>query len=296
MTKQIIRIATRKSLLALWQANTVKDALQKRYSDISVALVEIVTEGDKTQDIPLQSVGGKGLFVKALQHALLNDEADIAVHSVKDMSVQPVAGLQLSAFLKRGDVRDVLVSRYSSLSELPSKAVIGTSSPRRAALVQHFRDDCVVSFIRGNVDTRLAKVDRGEYDAIILAAAGLERLGLQHRITEYFDPLIFTPAIGQGAIGIECRENDDFIREKIAFLNDTDTEICVRAEQTVNQIFGGDCHTAIGAYAFIEKDFQLNAMFADEKRGIILRANAGGSPANASMIATQVANHLLTPS
>lgn len=269
-----IRIATRKSKLALWQANFVKTAIEKKYPDITVSLIEIITEGDKQQTIPLTEIGGKSLFVKALQIALLNNQADIAVHSIKDMSVQQTTGLSMDAILKREDARDAFLSlKYSNLLSMPKNAVIGTSSPRRSALIKSIRPDVQIKLLRGNVDTRLAKLDAGDYDAIVLAAAGLIRLGLSARITDYFSSDLFTPAIGQGAIGVECRENDSAMRDILHFLHDDKTAKCVEAERYVNKILGGDCHAAVGAHAtIIENHIHLSAVVGSVDGKIILRS------------------------
>lgn len=294
--KRIIRIATRQSKLALWQSHFVKAAIEKKYPDISIELVCIVTEGDKQQNIPLVKIGGKSVFVKALQHALLKNEADIAVHSVKDMSVFPDEKLLLAAICERGDARDAFLStQYKNIDELPKNAIVGTASPRRTALIKSLRPDVQIKLLRGNVDTRLQKLKNGEYDGIILAAAGVTRLGFAENICEYLSEDFFTPAIGQGAIGIECRESDDFIREKVHFLNHEITEKCVQAERVVNQILGGNCHTAIGAYAkIIERNMQLSAMIGSEDGTTILRAKESTVFSDAKNLATMVAENLLS--
>lgn len=290
-----IRIATRKSKLALWQANFVKEALEKKYPDVKISLVEIITEGDKQQLIPLTDVGGKSLFVKALQIALLNNEADIAVHSIKDMSVQNTAGLMLGAILKREDARDAFVSvKYKNLLSMPANTIVGTSSPRRTALIKSIRPDIDIKLLRGNVDTRLAKCDAGDYDAIVLAAAGLKRLGLAARITDYFSDDTFTPAIGQGAIGVECRENDAVMRDLLHFLHDEKTATCVNAERSVNKILGGDCHAAIGAHAkMINDQINLSAVVGSVDGKIMLRAHQTDNSKNSNELAKNIAEDLL---
>lgn len=290
-----IRIATRKSKLALWQASFVKEALEQRYPDIKISLVEIITEGDKQQTTPLADMGGKSLFVKALQVALLNNEADIAVHSIKDISVHNTTGLMLGAILKREDARDAFVSvKYKNLLAMPANTIIGTSSPRRTVLIKEIRPDIEIKLLRGNVDTRLAKLDAGNYDAIVLAAAGLKRLALTSRITDYFSDEIFTPAIGQGAIGVECRESDDFMRELLHFLHDEKTAMCVNAERLVNQILNGDCHAAIGAHAKIINDqIDLSAMVGSLDGKIILRAHQAGNVKKGNLFAKNIAKDLL---
>lgn len=261
-----IRIATRKSALALWQTHFVKQAIQKKYPNVIVTLVEIVTEGDKQQTIPLTEIGGKALFVKALQKALLENKADIAVHSMKDMSVYPTNNLKIGAVLKRADARDAFVSQhYHSIEALPIGAKVGTASPRRSALLKAMRPDIRIELLRGNVDTRIKKSQTDEYEAVILACAGLDRLNLQQYIRERLSEENFIPAIAQGAIAIECRENDVALQEVISFLNDIDTEICVNAERAVNQVIGGDCHMAIGAHAKIMGDqLKIKAILGGE--------------------------------
>lgn len=291
-----LRIITRKSKLALWQANFVKTTLEKKYPEYQIELIGITTEGDQQQTIPLAQIGGKANFVKALQEALLNNEADIAVHSIKDMSVHHTPHLTLAAICERADPRDAFLSNhFETIDALPKNAIVGTASPRRTCLLKSLRPDVQIKLLRGNVDTRLAKLDAGEYDAIILAAAGVARLGLSHRIRAYCSENIFTPAIGQGAIGIECRENDFKIQELLRCLHHDNTAHCVIAERAVNKILNGDCHTAIGAHAKIMQDkISLSAMVGDENGAIILRANAIGSLYHAEKIGENVANDLLS--
>lgn len=274
--KKHIRIATRRSKLALWQANHVKAALEKMYPEYTITLYEMTTEGDQQQSIPLNQIGGKGLFVKSLQQALLRNEADIAVHSIKDMSVHETPGLMLGAILKREDPRDAFISpNYADIHSLPEGAVVGTASPRRSSLLLSVRPDIQIKLLRGNVDTRLAKIMHGEYDAIILAAAGLIRLNLQSHIRSYLSDTFFTPAIGQGAIGIECRENDVNIHALLSALHDEKTANCVLAERIVNRLLGGDCYTAIGAHAhYTNGEMHLAGVIASLDGKTILRAEA----------------------
>ena len=295
MNKKTIRIATRQSKLALWQSNYVKTELEKWYPGVHVELIGMTTEGDQQQDIPLSQAGGKASFVKMLQDALLNNEADIAVHSIKDMSVFPVEKLMLAAIGERANPRDAFISNhYTDIFSLPDNAVIGTASPRRTCLIKSMRPDLQMTLLRGNVDTRLAKLDAGKYDAIILAAAGLERLNLGSRIRNYFSDEIFTPAIGQGAIGIECREDNIAMRELLVPLHHQITAQCVMAERAVNQVVGGDCYTAIGAYAkMIDHQMQLSAMLGDENTGRIVRARIIGSPDDPESLGKEVGNKLL---
>lgn len=295
MKKNTLRIATRKSKLALWQANFIKSAIEENHPDYDVSLIEIVTDGDREQNRALSNIGGKSNFVKGLQEILLQSDADIAVHSMKDMSAYDTPGLTLAAICERADPRDAFISNhYTNILSLPENAVVGTASPRRESILKSIRPDLQIKLLRGNVDTRIAKLDQGEYDAIILAAAGLNRLELTHRISAYLSPTLFTPAIAQGAIGIECRDNAVFIRDLLRFLHHTPTALCVMAERRVNQLLGGDCHTAIGAHATLSNDqIQLAAMIGNQNGSLILRADDKGDCANNIMIAEKVAGNLI---
>lgn len=290
-----IRIVTRKSKLALWQAHYVKSAIENQFDDITVEIIGMTTEGDNNLTTSLASIGGKTNFVKTLQTALLNNAADIAVHSIKDMSVHPVDHLVLAAICERANPCDVFISHKSvDIFSLPQKAVIGTASPRRACLVKSMRSDLEIKLLRGNVETRLAKLDAGEFDAIILAAAGLERLDYKDRIRSYFSDEVFTPAIGQGAIGIECRADDLVTRELVSFLDHAPTAQCVMAERMVNQIIGGDCYTAIGAHAkMMNHQMQVYGMLGDEKTGNLVRAQAVGDSIDAIKLGKKVGEQLL---
>jgi len=293
--KKTIKIATRKSKLALFQANLVKSQLEKKYPGYEIILNEIITDGDRHDTIPLQNIGGKSNFVKALQYELLNEKADIAVHSIKDMAATETEGLMLAAVLQREDARDVFVAnRFSNFSALPHYAVIGTASPRRTCLVNAMRPDLKIELIRGNVDSRLLKLTHKEFDGIVLAAAGLIRLGLSSRICSYFEDDFFTPAIGQGAIGVECRSDDRVTRELVRFLNHAETEHCVIAERTVNRVLNGDCHTAIGAHAKIfHGQMHLSAMVGSLDGKNILREKMHGDFQHAKDLGNAVANALL---
>jgi hydroxymethylbilane synthase len=252
-----LRIATRKSLLALWQAEYVKAELEKHHPGLVIELVPLTSRGDKILDVPLAKVGGKGLFVKELEQALLAGEADIAVHSMKDVPMEFPEGLGLSVICPREDARDAFVSnRYNSLDEVPAGAVIGTSSLRRQCQLLSRRPDLQVKFLRGNVQTRLQKLDDGEYDAIILAAAGLIRLGLKERIRAYIAPEQCLPAGGQGAVGIECRVNDAETIKLIKPLHHLTTAEQVIAERAMNRRLQGGCQVPIACYA-IHRDNQL---------------------------------------
>jgi hydroxymethylbilane synthase len=266
MTKnKRIVIGTRGSKLALWQAEWVRDELKSRYRDLDVELKKIKTTGDKILDVPLAKVGGKGLFVKEIEEALLRLDADLAVHSMKDVPTEFPEGLHLAVTCKREDPRDAFVSQRSTsggqkskdlqgfrikgFRDLPERAVIGTSSLRRSCQLLNRRPDLKILQLRGNVDTRLRKLDEGNFNAIILAAAGLKRLGRAERITESLPPEIILPAIGQGAIGIECRADDEFIHTLITPLNHGETAVCVRAERAFLRRLEGGCQVPIAAHA-----------------------------------------------
>lgn len=248
-----IKIGTRGSQLALFQANWVKDQLLRAHPDLHVALIKIKTTGDKIQDAPLAKIGGKGLFVKEIEEALLQKKIDLAVHSVKDVPTEFPKGLHLSAITKREDPRDVLISKDGkTLKDLPQHAKIGTSSLRRQAQLLHFRSDVELIPLRGNLDTRLKKLKTMDLDAIILALAGVKRLGFEERITEIIPPEISLPAIGQGALGIETRMNDHEVEGQIQFLNDRDSFIAITAERAFLQKLEGGCQVPIAAYARID--------------------------------------------
>jgi hydroxymethylbilane synthase len=251
-----LRIATRKSALALAQTALVEQRLQAALPGLTITRVPILTEGDKATDMPLTAIGGKGLFVKALEKALLEGRADIAVHSIKDMTVDIPGGLVLAAVCERADPRDVLVSNvYKNIMALPKRATVGTTSLRRQYQLHALRRDVEVVALRGNVDTRLAKLDTGEFDAIILAAAGLIRLGRAARITRYLDMPDFLPASGQGAVGIECRADDAaIIRSLVAQLDHAPSHQCVLAERAVTRGLGGSCLVPVAAHATWHED------------------------------------------
>ncbi|WP_375056503.1 hydroxymethylbilane synthase [Zobellella sp. DQSA1] len=255
MANRIIRIATRKSLLALWQAHYVKDRLEQLYPDVTVELVPMTTQGDVLLDTPLSKIGGKGLFIKELEQAMLDGRADIAVHSMKDVPVEFPAGLGLTVICEREDPRDAFVSnQYQSLDQLPAGAVVGTASLRRECQIRARRPDLQIKTLRGNVQTRLRKLDEGEYDAIILAAAGLKRLELEARIACLLSPDESLPANGQGAVGIECRLDDAELLTLLAPLDHYPTRLRVMAERAMNQGLQGGCQVPIGAYAELEGD------------------------------------------
>jgi hydroxymethylbilane synthase len=291
----ILRIATRKSPLALWQANSIKQQLALRHPSLQIELVGLVTAGDRRTDVELTQLGGKSLFVTELQTALLEQNADIAVHSVKDMSVVASPGLILAAVTQREDPRDALVAHnVTNWRDLPAKAIVGTASPRRQCQLLNHRPDFFIKPLRGNVGTRLAKLDTGEFDAVILACAGLKRLGLEARISQYLDPLEFIPAIGQGALGIECRADDHKTQELIADLNDWATHQCIKAERAVNRRLGGDCYTPVGAHAQIhDNQLTLNGMLGSIDGIHMSKAFLSGDPSDAEQIGEKLAEKLL---
>ncbi|MCR9025251.1 hydroxymethylbilane synthase, partial [Aeromonas caviae] len=253
MAARTLKIATRKSPLALWQANFVKDRLEALHPDLQVELVPMSTQGDKILDTPLAKVGGKGLFVKELETAMLEGRADIAVHSMKDVPVEFPDGLGLHTICEREDPRDAFVSNhFNQIGELPQGAVVGTSSLRRQCQLRAARPDLVIRDLRGNVNTRLAKLDAGEYDAIILAAAGLKRLEMAHRIAAFIEPEQSLPANGQGAVGIECRLDDHELHALLAPLEHPETRIRVLTERAMNRALQGGCQVPIGAYALVQ--------------------------------------------
>ena len=250
---QTLKIATRQSPLALWQAEHIRARLQELYPDLKVELVKFVTQGDKILDTPLAKIGGKGLFVKELEVGMLEGTADIAVHSMKDVPMEFPEGLHLPVVLQREDPRDAFVSnRYQTLDELPEGAIVGTSSLRRQTQIRAKYPHLQIRDLRGNVNTRLAKLDNGDYDAIILAAAGLIRLNFQARITAYLSTEQSLPAIGQGAIGIECRQHDARIENLLAPLSHEATQLCVRAERAMNQRLNGGCQIPVAGFAEIQ--------------------------------------------
>lgn len=293
--KKRIIIATRNSRLALWQAEYVKSALKALYPELEIELLARTTTGDSKQNISLAQIGGKNLFTKELQQAILSGEADIAVHSVKDLAAKTQPGLFLAAILKREDARDVFISQqYSEFSNLPLHSVIGTASPRRQCQILAHRPDLNIKLLRGNVETRLAKLEAGEYDAIVLAAAGLKRLGLESNITHYFNFKTILPAIGQGAIGIECRADDTEMQDRVLPLNDAITHYCVSAERAVNEYLGGDCFTPIAAHAICKQDqLTLTALIGALDGSRVLHTEIQGLCSNAFGLGVDAAKQLL---
>lgn len=291
----IIRIATRKSPLAMWQAEHVSALLTKLHPGLEIEIVGMTTKGDKILDAPLAKVGGKGLFVKELEQGMLEGVADIAVHSMKDVPVDFPEGLHLAVIMDREDPRDAFVSnRYDDLDSLPRGACVGTSSLRRQCQLADRRPDLRIEPLRGNVNTRLAKLDAGEYDAIILAAAGLMRLGFESRIRGRIAPQDSLPAIGQGAIGIECRSADPRTNDLIAPLHHRDTADRVLAERAMNARLHGGCQVPIAGHALIEGDrLVLKGLVGTPDGSRILRAESEGPREDWEAIGTRVADALL---
>ncbi len=304
--KNKIVIGTRGSKLALWQAEWIKSELNKLYPDISIELNKIKTTGDKILDVPLAKVGGKGLFVKEIEEALLRNEADIAVHSMKDVPTDFPDGLHLAVITKREDPRDAFLSRISNskfhipnFRDIPQGATIGTSSLRRSCQLLNIRPDLRIEQLRGNLDTRIRKLDEGQFDAIILAAAGVKRLGWSERITEILPPEISLPAIGQGAVGIECRIDDKFINNLIAPLNDFETSICVKAERSFLKRLEGGCQVPIAAYARISNRAEERILVMDGLVGSIsgdriIRGYMEGNIEDAEILGIKLAEDLLS--
>ena len=292
---QTIRIATRKSPLALWQANFVKDELIKAHSALTVELVPMTTKGDRILDTPLAKVGGKGLFVKELEVAMLDGRADIAVHSMKDVPMAFPEGLCLAVIAEREDPRDAFVSNnYSTLDALPEGAIVGTSSLRRQCQVRAQRPDLQIKDLRGNVGTRLEKLDAGEYDAIILAAAGLLRLKLSERIASFIEPETILPAAGQGAVGIECRENDTQTQAILSVLNHDITNYRVKAERAMNSHLQGGCQVPIGAFAEIEQQvLSMRGLVGSVDGQLMLEDRVVGSINDAEALGIELAEKLL---
>ncbi|UVE19815.1 hydroxymethylbilane synthase [Pseudomonas sp. LS44] len=295
MMSREIRIATRKSALALWQAEFVKARLEQAHPGLQVSLVPMVSRGDKLLDAPLAKIGGKGLFVKELETALLENEADIAVHSMKDVPMDFPAGLGLFCICEREDPRDAFVSNtYASLDALPAGSVVGTSSLRRQAQLLARRPDLKIQFLRGNVNTRLAKLDAGEYDAIILAAAGLIRLGFAARIRDSISVADSLPAGGQGAVGIECRSVDAEIHALLAPLHHRGTALRVTAERALNKHLNGGCQVPIACYAELDgEQLWLRGLVGQPDGGRLLRAEAHAPASEAEALGVRVAEALL---
>lgn len=292
---KIVRIATRNSPLALWQAEHVRQQLLSLHAGLEVELVGLTTEGDRILDAPLLAAGGKGLFIKELEQALIDRTADIAVHSMKDVTVTLPEGLSLPVILERGDVRDVLISpRSASLEELPEGAVIGTSSLRRECQLRALRPDFNVRLLRGNVGTRLRRLDEGRFDAIVLAAAGVGRLGHEHRVRSYLDPSFMLPAPGQGAIGIEMRADDRAVLELLAPLDHADTHRTVLAERSFSRGLYGGCRLPIAAHAQASgRTLSLCGLVGRPNGTDIIRDQISGDQDQAEALGAELAERLL---
>jgi hydroxymethylbilane synthase len=290
-----LRIATRKSQLALWQAEHVAALIRKAHPGITVELLPMSTKGDRIQDRSLAAIGGKGLFIKELEAALEDRRADMAVHSMKDVPGDLPGGLMIAAVLPRADARDALITRGPlRLEDLPRGARLGTSSLRRQAQLLAARPDLRIEALRGNVDTRLRRLDNGELDAIVLACAGLTRLGLESRIAARLDPNVSVPAVGQGVIGIECRTDDLGSRETLRALNDAATRTAVDAERAFAHRLGGSCQSPIAAYAQVERErLSLVGLVAEPDGSRLLRDTISGSDADAQVLGEQLAERVL---
>ncbi|OMH38981.1 hydroxymethylbilane synthase [Motiliproteus sp. MSK22-1] len=297
MPEKLIRIATRKSPLALWQAEFIKAELEKHHPGIKVELLGMTSRGDKILDVPLAKVGGKGLFVKELEHALLENQADIAVHSMKDVPMEFPEGLGLAIICERETPTDAFVSnRYNSLDELPEGSVVGTSSLRRETQLRERRPDLQVKFLRGNVNTRLAKLDNGDYDAIILASAGLIRLKMEDRIKQQIPPEQSLPAGGQGAVGVECRMADEQTVALLTPLHHQDTAYRVKAERAMNKRLEGGCQVPIACYATLDdkKQIYLRGLVGKPDGSLVLRAEINGPAEQCESLGITLAEELLS--
>ena len=290
-----LKIATRQSPLALWQAEHIRARLEAMHADLTVELVTFVTQGDKILDTPLAKIGGKGLFVKELEAALMDGRADLAVHSMKDVPMALPEGLSLAVICEREDPLDAFVSNhYASFADLPQGAKVGTSSLRRKCQILKARPDLEIIDLRGNVGTRLSKLDDGQYDAIILASAGLKRLGLAERIRHTIQPDVSLPAVGQGALGLECRSQDQAVLDLILPLMHAETNMCVRAERAFNAYLEGGCQVPIAGYATLQNgQLQIEGRVGSVDGQTILKAVHYGAPEQAEMLGEELAKALL---
>ncbi len=290
-----LKIATRQSPLAMWQAEHIRDRLEQLHPQVKVELVTFVTQGDKILDTPLAKIGGKGLFVKELEAALLDGRADLAVHSMKDVPMHLPEGLELAVICEREDPFDAFVSnQYEKFEDLPQGAKLGTSSLRRKCQVLKQRPDLDVIDLRGNVGTRLSKLDAGQYDAIILASSGLKRLGLHERIRHTLDAQVSLPAVGQGALGLECRSNDQEILDLIMPLMHQETDVCVRAERAFNAYLEGGCQVPIAGYATLEgQTISLEGRVGSPDGQTLLIQQVQGTTAQAEELGVTLAKALL---
>jgi hydroxymethylbilane synthase len=296
MNRSNIKIGTRGSKLALWQANWIKTELNKNTPTFSIEIVVIKTKGDKILDVPLAKVGGKGLFVKEIEDALLDGRIDIAVHSMKDMPADLPEGLCIGPVPKRENPADVLISKNGFLlSELEPQARIGTSSLRRASQIKHAKPDFIILPLRGNLDTRIKKLETGDLDAIVLAAAGVKRLNLERRITEYLDYDIMLPAVGQGALCIEIRKHDLEIEKIVSNLNHPETRAVIMGERAFLRTLGGSCQVPVAAYGEINKNsFTLRGLVADIDGKIIIKEIITGPENSSESLGIELAQRLLS--
>lgn len=290
-----LKIATRQSPLALWQAEHIRARLEALHAGLNVELVTFVTQGDKILDTPLAKIGGKGLFVKELEAALMDGRADLAVHSMKDVPMALPEGLSLAVICEREDPLDAFVSNsYASFQGLPKGAKVGTSSLRRKCQILKARPDLEIIDLRGNVGTRLSKLDAGQYDAIILASAGLKRLGLSERIRHTLAPEVSLPAVGQGALGLECRSDDQTVLELILPLMDDKTNVCVRAERAFNAYLEGGCQVPIAGYATLQDgQLSMEGRVGSVDGQTLLSAQLSAPPEQAEQLGEQLAQNLL---
>ena len=293
--KAILKIGTRQSLLALWQSNHIAACLRKQYPECEVVLKKIVTKGDRILDVPLAQIGGKGLFTKEIEEDLLSGEVDLAVHSLKDMPTVLPEGLCLTAITERANVGDAFVSNdYACFEELPLGAVVGTSSLRRKAQLLAARPDLTIRDLRGNVDTRLRKLDEGLYDAVILAAAGLERLGHGDRIKAIIPSDVCLPAVGQGALAIECRTDDAEVRQMLDFLNDQPTVYATAAERAFLGLLEGGCQVPIGVHADVNgEQIKIEAIIAALDGSNVLRDTIEGAAVDAVALGQKLGKKML---
>lgn len=293
---RLLRIATRKSALALWQAQHVAARLRAAHPGLTVQLLPMSTKGDRIQDRSLAAIGGKGLFIKELETAIEDGRADIAVHSMKDVPGELPEGLEIGALLAREDPRDALLSlRGRSFAELPAGARLGTSSLRRQAQIKAAYPDLRIEPLRGNVDTRIKRLESGELDAMVLACAGLIRLGLESRISARLDAAVMLPAVGQGAIGIECRTADSATRELLRPLDHAQTRTALAAERAFARTLGGSCQSPVAALARVENDrVTLEGLVAEPDGSRVLRDSAADSGAHAARLGEALAQRLLT--
>ena len=293
--KAVLKIGTRQSLLALWQSNHIAACLRKQYPECEVVLKKIVTKGDRILDVPLAQIGGKGLFTKEIEEDLLSGEVDLAVHSLKDMPTVLPEGLCLTAITERANVGDAFVSNdYACFEELPLGAVVGTSSLRRKAQLLAARPDLTIRDLRGNVDTRLRKLDEGLYDAVILAAAGLERLGHGDRIKAIIPSDVCPPAVGQGALAIECRTDDAEVRQMLDFLNDQPTVYATAAERAFLGLLEGGCQVPIGVHADVNgEQIKIEAIIAALDGSTVLRDTIEGAAVDAVALGQKLGKKML---